>query len=1090
MPAEFVHLHVHSHYSLLDGLAKIDDLIKIAKEYEMPALALTDHGNMYGAIEFYKKCKKAGIKPIIGSEVYVAFESLHDKRPGIDNKRYHLVLLAKNETGYKNLIKLVTLSNLEGYYYKPRIDKKILRKHHEGLIGLSACLAGEVPKAILNESDLNRAEKVALEYEEIFGKGNFFLETGYHPTINEFNALNEKMPLLSKKTGIPLVATQDVHYIKPEDNIPHDTLVAIQTNSTLSDTNRLTMKDEDFSFTSPKVMAKNFKNIPEAITNSLKIADMCNIELELGKWVFPKVETKDNISPEDELCRVSHEKLEDFINREKLNDEIKNKAKERLKYELNIINTKGYAPYFLIVADIINYAHKNNIFTNTRGSAAGSFTSYLIGITNIDPLKYKLPFERFLNPDRPSPPDIDMDFADDKRDIILNYVKEKYGTNKVAQIGTFGTMMAKGSVRDVTRALGYPYDLGDRIANLVPLGSQGFPMTIDTALKITPELSKLYKEDAKVKEILNLAKKIEGCARHISVHAAGVVISPTELTDFVPLQLEPKGEKIITQYDMHAVEDAGLLKFDFLGIRNLSILGNAVSLVKKFRNIDVDMENIPLDDKKTFELLGRGETMGLFQLGGAGMTRWLRELKPSTIHDINAMVALFRPGPMENIPEYIKRKYDPALIQYLDPRLEEILSESYGVITYQDDVLLIAINLAGFTWIEADKLRKAMGKKIPAEMAAQKEKLLTGFTENGLDKNKAEELWRLIEPFAAYGFNKAHAASYGRVAYQTAYMKANFPAEYMTAVLTAESGDTEKIAEIINECKKMDIPVLPPDVNESFGKFTVIKGKDANKPAIDYAHNEINVKQDTSLRQDQIRFGLYTIKNLGAEIAEAIIEERKKNGKFNSFSDFLERVRHKNLNKKSLESLIKAGAMDSLGERGQLINNIEEALLYNKEITKSAGQNQNSLFGLMEDQTSIPAFTLKESPSMPPEEKLSWEKDLLGLYISGHPLDKFKERFKEKNISIKNTKELMNGISTVVAGIAESIKLITTKKDEQMCFMKIADLSDNIEIVVFPKKFTDHKDLLTMDKILAIEGTISRRNGSVSILAEKIKELK
>jgi len=1080
MSSEFVHLHVHSHYSLLDGLAKIDDLIKVAKEYDMPALALTDHGNMYGAIEFYKKCKKAGIKPIIGAEVYVAFESLHDKRPGIDNKRYHLVLLAKNEVGYKNLIKLVTLSNLEGYYYKPRIDKEILRKYHEGLIGLTACLAGEVPKAILNESDLKRAERVALEYEDIFGKGNFYLEVGHHPTINEFNILNEKMPLLSKKTGIPLVATQDVHYIKSSDNIPHDTLVAIQTSSTLSDTNRLTMKDEDFSFISPKVMAENFKKIPEAITNSMKIADMCDIELELGKWVFPKVETKDNASPENELSRISHEKFAEFIVREGLNTESKDVAEKRLEYELNIINTKGYAPYFLIVADIINFAHKNNIFTNTRGSAAGSFTSYLIGITNVDPLKYKLPFERFLNPDRPSPPDIDMDFADDKRDVILDYVKEKYGKDKVAQIGTFGTMMARGSVRDVTRALGYPYDLGDQIANLIPLGSQGFPMTISTAIKMTPELSQLYKKDSKVKEVIDLAKKIEGCARHISVHAAGVVISPTALTDFVPLQFEPKGEKIITQYDMHAVEDAGLLKFDFLGIRNLAILGNAVSLVKKFRDIDVDIEKIPLDDARTFELLGKGETMGLFQLGGAGMTRWLRELKPSTIYDINAMVALFRPGPMENIPEYIKRKHDPTQVRYLDPRMKEILSSSYGVITYQDDVLLIAINLAGFTWIEADKLRKAMGKKIPAEMAAQKEKLLTGFTEKGLDANKAEELWRLIEPFAAYGFNKAHAASYGRVAYQTAYMKANFPAEYMTAVLTAESGDMEKIAETINECKKMEIPVLSPDINESFGRFTVIKSP---KELL------LGTPKGSSFGKDQIRFGLYTIKNLGAEIAGAIIEERKKNGKFNSFSDFLERVRHKNLNKKSLESLIKAGAMDSLGERGQLLGNIEEALEYNKELTKSVGQNQNSLFGLMEDQSSIPTFTLKESPLALPEERLSWEKDLLGLYVSGHPLDKFRERFEEKNISIKNTKELTSGLSAVVAGIVESVKLINTKKGDQMCFMQIADLSDNIEVVVFPKKFTDYKNLLVNDKILAVEGSISRRNGSVSILAEKIKEL-
>ncbi len=1074
MSSKFVHLHVHSHYSLLDGLAKIDDLVKEAAKYEMPALALTDHGNMYGAIEFYKKCKKAGVKPIIGVEIYVAYESLRQKRPNIDNKRYHFTLLAQNETGYKNLIKLVTIAHLEGFYYKPRVDKQVLKERSEGLIGLSGCTSGEIAK-LLEFKKFEEAEKSAKEYEEIFGKGNFFIEIGHHPKLKNYDAVKERLIKLAKKLEMPLVATQDIHYLKPEDANAQDFLVAIQTNASMNDSDRLSMRSEDFSMTSPQKMEDLFKDLPEAIENTALIADKCNLELELGKWVFPKFKLPEGKTARQTLTETA---LKNFKEKYKGQN---SEAEERLKYELETINSKGYAPYFLIVADIINWARSQGIITTTRGSAAGSFVSYLIGITAIDPLKYFLPFERFLNPFRPSPPDIDIDFADDRREEVLEYVKEKYGKDHVAQIGTFGTMMARAAIRDITRALGKPYNLGDRIAKLIPMGSQGFPMSLDQAIRITPELREIYESEDEVKEIIDLAKKIEGCARHVSVHAAGVVISPTPLTDFVPLQREPNGDKIITQYDMHAVEDAGLLKMDFLGIKNLSILGNAVKLVKKIHNKDIDLENLLIDDKKTFELLARGETIGVFQLGGSGMTRWLKELKPNNITDIMAMIALFRPGPMANIPNYIKRKHGKEAVAYADPRLEKILKNTYGVVTYQEDVLLIAIELAGYNWETVDKFRKAIGKKIPAEMAKQEKIFIEGCqTHGGVSKEKAGELWRLFDPFKGYGFNKAHAASYAKVAYQTAYMKANFPAEFMASMLTADAGDTEKISAGIAECQRMGISILPPDINESFGNFTVVDTVGRATP---------NGRRTSDKSDKTIRFGLYTIKNLGKEIADAIIEERKINGHFKSFSDFLEKVQHKNLNKKSLESLIKSGAMDALGERGQMIFNIDDALAYNKNSAKTL-QNQNSLFSLMEDQSSIPVLKLKESEPAPQEEKLAWEKELLGLYLSGHPLDKFKDKMEKIKTNIADAKKMPANMPIVTAGMIEEIRRVMTKKNEPMLFLKLSDYKDSIEMVVFPRILTDFGNMVSEGKCIAVRGKISHRNGDASIIAEEIKEMK
>ena len=1084
----------------------------------MTSLALTDNNNMYGTIEFYIECEKNDIKPIIGIDAYVAPRTRHDKETRVDSRRTRLILLAENDIGYKNLIKIVTDSHVEGFYYKPRIDRELMEKYSEGLICISPFFAGEIATH-LDNYDIDRAHEMTDFLKKVY-KDKLYLELTHHPELDTNLEKKKRTIDYSKEFNIPLLAAQDVYYLEKEDRVARKTLISIQSSFGARDNNYT--ENEDFSFISQETANEYFKDTPEALENTAKVAEMCNIHIPIAKWKFPDYKIESGRTADDELRHMTMKGLE----RRKM--EMNDVVKERIDYELGVIEDKGYANYFLAVSDLINYAKDNEILTNTRGSAAGSLVSYLTGITTVDPIALQLPFERFLNPGRPSAPDVDMDFADSRRDEVIDYARRKYGHDHVAQIGTFGTMAAKGAVRDVTRAMGYDYEIGDSIAKLIPLGAQGFPMTIKRALEDISELKDLYDNDSTTKEILDMAQKIEGCARHIGVHAAGVVISPDPLVVDVPVQLDPKGSgKLITQYNMHAVgeDGAGLLKFDFLGLKNLSIIGNVRKLVKKLYDVDIEIDEIPLDDKKTYEMISRGETGATFQLNGDGMIKYLKDLKPTNIDDINAMVALYRPGPLAFIPDYIERKNNPSKVRYIDDRFKDILEMTYGILIYQDDIMLLAVNFAGYSWGEADKFRKAMGKKIPELMAQQREKFFKGCQEvGGLDLKQTTELWEQIETFAAYGFNKGHAASYGLVAYWTSYLKANFPVIYMAAVLTADQGDVEKIRDMINECKKINIEVLPPDINESFQDFTVIKSGD----------DKI---------KDKIRFGLKTIKNFGNNSAEAIIKARKEGGPFVSFEDFLNRVSSKDMNKKSLEALAKCGALDKLIDRGEVIYNLEDILAYNKEISKQATA-QDSLFGSMDEDSGLAELKLVSHEKIDSEEKLKWEKEHLGLYISGNPLDKFKGIFETRTRTNKSIKEdgqkeiekarekllrqeeeeinedgseketevldaesreeqkkrkqsewmdkKKNAKILSVMGIISSVKVINTKKGEEMAFVEVTDYSGPIEVVIFPKTYAEDKagdKLIQEDNCVRIDGELSLRNDEVSVLGNTIKPL-
>lgn len=1055
---KFTHLHVHSHYSLLDGLPKIDELLDYVKELGMDSVALTDHGVMYGAVEFYKKAKAKGIKPIIGCEVYTAQEKLTDKRPGIDTPRYHLILLARNETGYKNLVKLVSIAHLDGYYYKPRIDDEILEKYAEGLIGLSACVQGKIPRLLL-ANKYEEAEALAKKYESWFGKGNFYLELQHHQNVPEQETVNKKLIELSKKTGIPLVCTNDIHYLRKDDAEAQDILMLINTGADINDPERLSMTQDDFSMKSPEQMAEEFKHVPESIANTQKIVDACNLTIELGKTklpVFPLPEGKTEMQYLEELCWAGVEK------RYGANPDAK--VAERLKYELSVIAKTGFAGYFLIVQDFVNWAKQNRIVVGPgRGSAGGSIVAYLSGITNVDPLKHNLLFERFLNPERISMPDIDMDFADRRRDEVIEYVAQKYGRDHVAQIITFGTMAARAVVRDVGRALQYTYSYCDQLAKLIPMG-----MDLAETLEKVDEFKQQYESDPMAKRLIDLGKKLEGVARHASTHACGVVIAADALNEAgVPIQHPKESEVgILTQFEGHSIEDLGLLKMDFLGLKNLTIIEDTLARIYVLHNqLSIDMDKIPYDDQKAFQLLQEALTTSVFQLESDGMKRYLKELVPSTFEDITAMVALYRPGPMQFIPDYIERKHGNQVIEYLHPKLEPILKDTYGICIYQEQLMKIAQEVCGFTLGEADVLRKAVGKKIKELLDAQETKFVQGAIKNGASKKVAEELWQWILPFAAYGFNKSHSAAYATIAYQTAYLKAHYPVEFMASVLTSEKADVERISFLIDECKKMKVEVLAPNVNESLKNFTVVPDK------------------------NQIRFGLLAIKNVGVNIVDAIVEERKNNGPFKSIGDFIHRIKSKDLNKKSMEALIKAGAFDQFEERNKLLQNLEKMLEIARENNKNANSNQMGLFANTSSKLANNDIKLDPAPPAPELERLGWEKELLGLYVSSHPLNSYKKILATKTTPIAKVDAKMVNQKKVFGGLVSSIKKIITKNGKPMLFMKLEDLTGKMEVVIFPNLLEKNPRALQENKIILVAGRVDDRNGEIKIVADDAQEI-
>lgn len=1314
--AKFVHLHVHSEYSLLDGLSKIKGLIKKTKEHGSPALALTDHGVMYGAIDFYKKATEEGIKPIIGCEIYMSAEDHREKKR---HDAFHLTVWAKDLEGYQNLMKLASIAQIDGFYYRPRIDMQLLAKHAKGLMASTGCPAGLVGRRLINES-YESALNTAKEFSQVFGTGNFYVELQRHPwqkfaeaqgvpakvreelkeRAKESVRLEEGLIKISRDLGLPIIATNDVHYIEKEDAVAQDAIVCIQTGKVIADTERMRYVDTpDYYLKTPEEMVESFLDLPEAIENTVKLADKVNLEIKLGEWYFPEFELPKDKTAGEVLREMAYSGAKEKFG------EVTKEISERLDYELKIIDDRGYSPYFLIYADMTEYAAKVGIYVNTRGSAAGSLVSFCCGITVVDPLRYHLPFERFLNPFRPSPPDIDLDISDDRREDMIQYLKDKYGEEKVAQICTFGTMQARAAVRDVGRVLGMPYSQPDRIAKLIPQGSQGFPMFLDRALKESKELKEVYDSEEETRRLIDLAKKIEGNARHVSVHAAAVVVAPDDLTKFSPLQREPGGgDKIITQYEMHACEDVGLIKLDILGIRNLSIMANAIRIIKKLRGEVIDIHKIPMDDEKTFKMLAEGKTFGVFQMASSGMTKHLVELRPERVEDLMQMVALYRPGPMAFIPEYIKRKHNPKLVKYDDPRMEEFLKSSYGIIVYQDDVIFMALKLAGYDWGEADKFRKAIGKKIPEEMAKQKDKFIDGCVAGGMSLKLAKELFAKIETFAAYGFNKcvtgdtyiyhgsngervrvkdlysrkiketgvvwgldgddrlcgqevksvhengvkqiweiklrsgrrlrvtgnhpvrtfdgwqeaaklaigervavakkmglgkasgvlshppilhqkqenklkvstldtipigvlrlireemkekgfgieemvsqtglskrlfsddrrkrgytrevltkinkvlesetlkrlieadvfwdevvevekqgkemtydltltgehnflandvvvhnSHAASYGMVSYWTAYLKANYPVEYMTALLTAEAGNTDKLVEAIAECDRMGITILAPDINESLTGFTI-------------------VEQDG---EQVIRFGLGAIKNVGEAAVGAILEERDKL-KFTSLADFCSRVDARKVNKKVIESLIKAGAFDAFGNRAALIAGVDEIRNKAASMQKKKSEGQDSLFGQIETDSDPMrlADSLPEVAEWPLRDKLKFEKELLGFYLSDNPVKSIMARVAQRVTHRINQLDPEHHIGQTVTlgGMVIKVRQVVTKKNNDlMAFVRLEDDTSVVDGVVFPKLYAETKELWEEDKPVLVTGKVDYREETINLVINEVE---
>jgi DNA polymerase-3 subunit alpha len=1058
--SDFVHLHLHTQYSLLDGACRVKELIEQALEYKMPALAMTDHGNMFGAIEFYEEVQKHGIKPIVGCEVYIAPKSRFDRNESsISEASNHFILLARDEEGYQNLMKLVSIGYLEGFYYRPRIDKEILAKHSKGLIGTTACLKGEVP-CLLMDNRFNDALKTADEFSSIFGKENFYLEIQEN-FIPEQRTVNEGMIRVAKELSLPLVATNDVHYLKKKNAHSHDALLCIQTQTTLQDPNRMRFQTEEFYFKSPQEMKALFNYSPAAIRNTIVIAERCNVELQFGKPHLPQYKPPEGKTREEYLRELCMQGLT-----KRFGPSPDKAVLERLEHELKIIQHMRFISYFLIVWDFIHYAKSKDIPVGPgRGSAAGSLVSYLLGITELDPLKYNLLFERFLNPERISLPDIDIDFCFERRQEVIDYVSQKYGKENVAQIITFGTMLARAVIRDVGRVMALPYAEVDRIAKLVPpeLG-----ITLDDALK-TDELKNLYLNNKEVKELIDTAKDLEGLSRHASVHAAGVVIGDGPLDGYMPL-CRVDGETVTSGYSMKALEKIGLLKMDFLGLRTLTVIAEAAKIIKRTKNVDIDIDNLSLDDKKTFELFASAHTMGVFQLESAGMRDLLKKLSPSRFEDIIALLALYRPGPISGgmLDDFIQRKHGLKPITYDHPKLEKILKDTYGVMIYQEQIMQIASELAGFSLAQADLLRRAMAKKILEDMEKQREQFVDGCSAQKVDKRIATKIFDFIDYFSGYGFNRSHSAAYAVISYRTAYLKANFPVEFLTALLTSEKENTDKVVEYVKECSRTGITVSNPTVNESFSKFTV---------------------ED----ERTIRFGLLALKNVGRGAIDSIVDARQKGGAFSTLEEFCERVDLRLVNKKVLESLIKCGAMDGFGLfRSQLMSMLPECLDFSAKAHKDKSSGQLSFFdeGFSSDDSGFKRFSVKapEIKEWPEIQLLSFEKDILGLYISGHPLAHYAHLLNRfSSCSISHLSSRTDGEEISLVGLINKIKITTTRaKGEKMAILKLEDLGGIVEVIVFPNTYRNVYRNIMGNNVVLVKGKLSLKEDIPKIFASDI----
>lgn len=1070
----FVHLHVHTEYSLLDGANRVVPLVEKVKGMGMDSIAITDHGVMYGVIDFYKACKKSGIKPILGCEVYTAARSRFDRDARLDADQGHLVLLAKNNIGYKNLMKLVSTAFIDGFYYKPRVDIPLLQEHHEGLIALSACLAGDIPRA-LAEHRYDSARELAVQFQSIFGQGNFYLELQQNG-IEEQLLVNQQLMKLSRETGIPLVATNDVHYLNKEDSRAQEILLCIQTAKTIEDEDRMQFSTDELYLKSPEIMAEQFHYCPEAIANTVKIAQMCNVELEFGKLHLPKFDVPENRDAFEYLRDLC---LQGFHRRYPDEEHLL----ERLDYELSVIRQMGYVDYFLIVWDFIRYARENGIMVGPgRGSAAGSIVSYCLGITNVDPIRYQLIFERFLNPERISMPDIDIDFCFERRGEVIEYVVGKYGKDRVAQIITFGTMAARAAIRDVGRALAIPYGEVDKVAKMIPMQ---IGMNLEKALGLSSELKQVYESDARIHELISTALLLEGMPRHASTHAAGVVISSEPITEYVPLY-QNEGN-ISTQFPMTTLEELGMLKMDFLGLRTLTVIRDAVRMVEENHGIKLDMDHVDMNDPEVYHMIGRGETSGIFQLESGGMTQFMTELKPTSIEDIIAGISLYRPGPMDQIPRYIRNKNHPESIPFAHPILQPILNVTYGCMVYQEQVMQIVRDMAGFSWGRSDLVRRAMSKKKKEVMEEERQKFVYGQTDaggkvtiqgairNGVDEKIANTIFDEMMDFASYAFNKSHAAAYAVVGYQTAWLKRYYPVEFMAAMLNSFLGSPGKISQYVLECKRNGIHILPPDINESGEGFTVSR--------------------------DKIRFGLAAVKNVGNHVVKQIIAERRKTGPYKTFPELIERLEGKDLNKRCVESLIKSGAFDSLKVyRSKLINTYEKIMDNVSQLKKMRLEGQLSFFDAGE--SACVEINWPDLEEYDYRLLLAMEKDMLGLYLSGHPLSEFEEDIKnsvthystsfmvdekeEDNVQI----QVSDGAFARVAGIIVDMKTITTRSNQLMAFVTLEDLAGQMEVIVFPNTLEKYGDFLKPELPLWVEGKVSvREDEAPKILVEMMKPL-